>query len=966
MSFGKHLVTGVSFAALAASGVAVAQDSEMRQATVTVTGSAIAGTPEDAALPVDVLTAGDLRLEGSPTISELIRNLGPSSGTDSETNQFGSNGLEGSSNINLRGLGPARTLVLINGKRQTFHPYAVGEQAQLFVNTNLIPAAAIGRIEVLKDGAAAIYGSDAIAGVVNFITRDDLDGLEVGGSFQTFEGSDGDYTLSAAYGFQGDDWNWVTSVGYRERSETLLSEKDWAVRPFADNVYGGWSSFGNPGSFVNGVNAFVDANVNEVSGLSAAVVDPACAELGGIPGTDRCRFQFTAFDNLVEEETHLQIFSEYNRDINGMDLHLEALYAYTDVPSANTSPSFPPQVFTTQSIPANSEPLQAFLAANPDFETALYTASPNAPLDPATDPILFFGRPFGLGGFPGTGFAQETSREYSGLRLAGSLAGEFESGINWDVALSYSQNEGERATPDTFKEGFTAALNGYGVCVDPITGLDPATGTSPLDMSYGGTLMAGEGTCEWYNPFSSALEVSAFGDVNTTTYDATQENSAALVDWLTGSSGTEVTTDLLVFDGVVSGQTNAQAGGGAVGFAAGFQVRREGYEVVPFDVTNLELTPGPGGDGPFGFLSGTNAVDEEQTIIAVFGELQIPLFDNLDLQVAARYEQYEDEIGSTFDPKVAAKWQVNDVLALRGSAQTSFRGPTLNQLGGQATSLQFVTPTGAFKAVDTFGNPDLDPESAFSFNVGALFNMGGFEASIDYYNFDFEDPIIVEAQSEIVDAVEAALATMDTSDDDIISRVDFDGAMDVANIARIRTNIVNGPDIETSGIDVRVANTWDDVMGAELTVGADASYVIEYVVGDFEIQGATITGSDRAGQFNRSNFTRSLPQTKANVFANVTLGDHNLRGVVRYIDDYADERQLPFVDGDTIDSQTTFDAFYNWTAPWDFDLGLSVVNITDEDPPFAAFDLNYDPYTHNPLGRTFKVTFTKRFAGLGG
>ena len=130
--------------ALAGSFGAHAQEdeNERRLATVTVTGAAIAGTPADAALPVDVLTAADLKLEGNPTITELIRNLGVSSGVDGQTNQFASNGLEGTSNINLRGLGPARTLVLINGRRQVYSPVAIGEQAQLFINTNIIHTAA--------------------------------------------------------------------------------------------------------------------------------------------------------------------------------------------------------------------------------------------------------------------------------------------------------------------------------------------------------------------------------------------------------------------------------------------------------------------------------------------------------------------------------------------------------------------------------------------------------------------------------------------------------------------------------------------------------------------------------------------------------------------------------------------------------------------------------------------------------
>jgi outer membrane receptor protein involved in Fe transport len=83
---------------------------------------------------------------------------------------------------------------------------------------------------------------------------------------------------------------------------------------------------------------------------------------------------------------------------------------------------------------------------------------------------------------------------------------------------------------------------------------------------------------------------------------------------------------------------------------------------------------------------------------------------------------------------------------------------------------------------------------------------------------------------------------------------------------------------------------------------------------------------------------------------------------MRHIDSYDDERgDITGNGSDKIDSQTTFDLFYNWQSPWELDLGLSVVNVTDEDPPFAAFELNYDPYTHNPFGRTWKISLTKRF-----
>ena len=944
MTLGRKLVFSASLAALMAGGTALAQDDgdELRQNTVTVTGSFIAGTPEDAALPVDVLTAQDLKLEGNPTITDLIRNLGPSSGADGQTNQFASNGLEGTSNINLRGLGAGRTLVLVNGRRQTFSPYGIGEQAQLFVNTNNIPSAAVGRIEVLKDGAAALYGSDAIAGVVNFITRDDLDGFELSADYQTFDGSDGEYKIAGSYGLQGDDFNWITTVEYQMRSEVPLLDKDWAISSFAENPVGGYSGLSNPGYFVplGVVNGAVGA-------IQGATNDVGCVELGGTLAPT-CRFQFTQYDNLVEEEEQLKLFTEYNREIGGGDLHLEFLYSNIEVPEWKTSPSYPPQELSSQFVPASHPGFQQFVTDNPGVFPASSVGA------------LFIGRIFGWGGNPATGGASEGIREYDTYAASGSYNGTFANDVNYDFGLSYSTSEGYRLTNDAYVGGLTAALSGFGLCADQVTGV-PNAGA-----------VAGQGGCEYYNPFSNAIPASGVTGEANPFYVPGLENSAELADWLTDPTETDVTTSLLTFDAVFSGQSNFQAGGGSVGWAAGAQVRTETYEVVPTALTDLAVTPGLGGTGPFSFLAGTNAADEEQTIYALFGELQVPLYDNLDIQVAARYEDYGGSVGSTFDPKVAGKYTINDNLALRGSAQTSFRGPTLNQLSGTVTTLQFVGPTGAFKAVDQFGNPNLAPESAFSYNAGVLYENDGFSASFDYYSFDFSDPIIVESQSAIVGLATAALGTATTDDDAILSRITFtdlnnDGLNTGDEISRIATNVINGPDIQTSGFDIRVQNIWDLANGSEFTLGADATYVIEYEVDSFDIEGNPTAAFDAAGQFNRSNTFRSLPQLKANITGNYSVGDHNFRGIVRYIDSYDDERGDITGDGNSeIDSNTTVDLYYNWQTPWELDLGVSLVNAFDEDPPFAQFDLNYDPYTHNPFGRTFKVSVTKRFGGFGG
>jgi iron complex outermembrane recepter protein len=688
------------------------------------------------------------------------------------------------------------------------------------------------------------------------------------------------------------------------------------------------------------------------------VLDSGCTAVGGVEAPT-CRFQFTQFDNLVEEEERFQVFSEYNRNLsNGAEIHLEGMYSSTDVPSWKTSPSYPPQALLNQVLLPSHPGLQQYIADNPGA-AGLGAAG-----------ALFIGRSFGWGGFPGTGGAQEGYRKSETYRLSGSYMGDLDNGVHYDAALSYSATEAERSTNDTYIVGLTAALRGFGVCVDPNTGFDPATGTQPWVAGYAGSLAAGSGGCEYYNPFSNAIPANAVTGEANPNYVPGLENTATLADWITDPSLTIANTDLLVFDGVFSGQSNVQAAGGSVGWAAGVQVRRESYKVEPSALTDLTVTPGPGGTGPYSFLAGTTPSDEEQTIYAIFGELQIPLFDNVDIQAAVRYEDYGGEIGSTFDPKVAAKWTINDNFALRGSAQTSFKGPTLNQLGGVGTSLQFISAASAFKAVDTFGNPDLKPESAFSFNLGGIYEMGNFFASLDYYNFDFSDPVIVEEQANIVNAAVAALATPTTDDDAILSRITFNdpSAPTAATISRVRTNVTNGPDIKTSGIDLRLQNSWDMSNGGAFSVGADATYVIEYDVDPYFVEGLAIGGGDYVGQFNRGNFTRSMPQWKANLFANYALGDHNFRAVMRHIDSYKDERAAAARGGvgEKIDSQTTFDLFYNWqSTPLDLDIGLGVVNVTDEDPPFAAFDVNYDPYTHNPFGRTFKISVTKRFGGSG-
>ncbi|MGE3304231.1 MAG: TonB-dependent receptor plug domain-containing protein [Hyphomonadaceae bacterium] len=199
---------------------------------IVVTGSHIRGTPTDAAMPVSVFSKSALESVGSPSLLEFTRNLGASQGINSEANSYGSNRLEGLGNVNLRGLGPGRTLVLINGQRQAPAGFSIVEfGAQQFVDTNSIPDAAVARVEILKDGAAATYGSDAVAGVVNFITDRNFEGFEIGGNYKLLNSDSlredhNDYDIHARFGWQGERNSWVTTVNYVHRDQIHYGEMD--------------------------------------------------------------------------------------------------------------------------------------------------------------------------------------------------------------------------------------------------------------------------------------------------------------------------------------------------------------------------------------------------------------------------------------------------------------------------------------------------------------------------------------------------------------------------------------------------------------------------------------------------------------------------------------------------------------------------------------------------------------------
>ena len=935
----------------------ISANSETILDEIVVTGSYIQGSAEDAALPVDVISRSDLEAIGNPTLIEMVRNMGVSSGNLGETNQFdtrAAQGNEGVVTVNLRGLGSARTLVLINNRRHV-------ATESLGVDISMIPSIALERIEVLKDGAAATYGSDAIGGVVNFITRDRHEGLEVRGSFMDISDSDGDSSISLIYGGKTPETHYALSFEYAQRSELKIRDRDWALRPFLENpAPGGWSSIGNPGSFFPGVSDGAGGRTL----LGGQQPDPGCDLLGGFSFGGFCRFQYTFFGNLIEDQEDIKVFLEFNRDLSErFSFHGELLWHKMDMPEYRTSPSYPPQALlgNDRFVEANHPGLVDLKAQNPGLFVDRFGVPASA------QGASTWSRMLGVVGRNGQ--PETTPRETENRRVSFSLLGTLNNGIEIDASLSWSDRQRDVDGSDMFTERMAFALDGFGgpQC-------DPSIG-SP-----------GAGACEYYNPFSNAIEFSPVTGIQNPQFNPMVANSQALIDWLTASTGTLADNEQLVFEAIINGVSGWELKGGRAEWAAGVQYRKDNFDFFVEEVANRAINPcpfsnpfsitlghtqsldcGSGGAGQLAFLAATDEESTSRNIYGFFTELALPLSDTVDMQIAARFEDYGSSGGSSFDPKIAVAWNVTDRFKLRGSASTTFRGPPSSFLSGTSTALAFVAPALAFKALDTTGNADLEAEKATALNIGAIFRTDAFYASVDFWQFDFEDPFQIENGNQIVGAYTEAQCpdggsgVGSASCDVLRGRITPNGTP-IAGIQRIQRFVVNGSDIKTSGLDYAANYSWSEILGGALSIGLEGTYQLEYKSEDFVSREGIFlaSGGDFVGLSNEGVPFTPLPEIKTSLYIKWENNHHRLTMLGRHVDGYLDTAPDTPESLRKINNHSTLDITYVNKVSKHFTLSVSGFNLTDEDPPQVANDLNYDPYNHSGFGRMLKLGFAYR------
>lgn len=995
--------------------------------SIVVTGSLIRGSSESAPVPIDVISADELAKQGSPSVLDLVKNLPTSNGVIGDANQFDARaqGSEGIASVNLRGLGPQRTLVLFNGKRMAVTGGSL-------VDVNMIPGAAIGRIEVLKDGAAATYGSDAIGGVVNFITKENQDGFLASGDYRYIEGSKGDYGGALSFGHEQDGFRVFVSGGYQRRSELRTTDREFTVRPYPENPQGGYTGGGNPGNFdFNGFAPFTDPVSGRAFGGVNFIRDLGCEPLGGfrsLPGSfnptaggpqpiDRCFTNYGQFDNLVEPEERFQFFMDTEFDltdslvlrVNGLWGHSETrittspTYLPTLPPSSNAQGGIALPTFQAFAIPSYAPALRDYCRVYGAAAGCSVDASGN-PTQPALGfPVLF--RPALLGGNPsffddndrGSAFSPRISDQ---VFLSGELRYELSPSLDLTGSLTYSEYDRTIRGTDTLGDLLQNALAGFGGPNCAFASPQSRAGLTATQIAA----LAGTNGCTFFNPFSTAVAVNPVtGQTNpqfagsrstaglSTTPGAGLINDLATIDtFFRDDLESRTTTELWVADLVLSGQSGINLPGGQIGFAIGGQYRKNDYSIRYSPINNLAFTPCPGTPlnpaatcspqtGALGFL-GTN-LDRSVTgdVYAAFAELQLPVTDALQVQLSGRFEDYGGNVGSTFDYQARAKFELTDWLSFRGGVGTTFRGPPPQTLFGNVTSLQIVGSS--FRAIDIGGNPNLTPESATTYSGGVILDTGGFRASLDYFRYDFDGPIESEPVSGIVTALFGASGNANCGNASFAalqSRFTFTSlGCGIANVTRLRTQIVNGADISTSGIDFTASYRTGFGDDFNLEAGVNGTYVIEYEVDDVTVEGILVQPAfDAVGQLNFQTTAYPLPQWKGFAYLQGETGPHSLRLQYNYIDGYTDQRTTIFTGaanngslagaavtaGKEIGVFDTFDVTYRLNLEsTGSTLSISALNVFDKDPPFARLDFNYDPFTASPLGFTLKAAISQRF-----
>ena len=925
------LSTGIAVA-LGTAAPSVAQDEALEE--IVVTGSHIRRTEYEGRAPIQIVDSQAIEMIGAAQPVDIIKQLSVNSGSEfyNETNARA-----GVSQFNIRNLGLGSTLTLINGRRAGIAPVS-SEAGTDFYDLNQLPLAMIERIEILTNGASATYGSQAVAGVANIITRKGFEGLEVSGGYATSEIDAWNLNMAAGAGFDKGHFNVYAT--YYEQGRRDRTEFDWLDYRLNGDGDQSRSSFlsgtGSPGSVRR---AALGAN-GEATDVSSAIQypDPDCEAAGGVIGdpailaTNTCRYNFADQVSVISAEQRAQVFTEFNWEISDkVNYYVEANFSENQIfrnaggqllatgkatnGGVTILPSHPFNFFVEDPDSANG-----LLYIGPDnWDPAIHcTDATVAGCQFQTATLRSIHRPLGPD-ITGTALSPEIQRTLQYNRILQGL--EIELPGDWFLDASFGYAKSKITTDDPV--GIRSDLYQDMVRI----GEWNPFGTRLADP----TLVSPKGAADTANCFNVDLGACTAGNSE----DARKKWNQRQVDT---ASVSETVVDI-----VGSGEL-FELGNTPISAAIGGQFRQVIYGSYPDSLSSAEE------DGSQG-ISG--AVEGRQDVVAYFVEVVAPIGDIGEIQVAVRNEDYGDGV-STTDPKFSAEFGLTDNIGVRASWGTSFQAPTVRQLG-RATSSAFIDDPASFNTVSgsvvcdntgvtnnigvvVEGAPGLQPQDAENFNLGVVFQTDNFRASVDYFNFDYTNLIAPEAG---VQAIVDAQCPNGNDGSPIVQdpRVFRDAT---GQVRQVSSQFVNVGAVQTDGIDVNADYTME-FGNSTMIFDVAATFLLGY---DVDTDGDGTTDFDGAGSRNFTNSFSTMPELRANAGATWFSGNHAARLGLNYIDSYKNDQGNNRV----IDSWTTLDAMYSYTfngliGEGETTLTVGVNNITDEDPSgLWANDSNGVPY----------------------
>ena len=376
------------------------------------------------ASPVDIISAEEFKNLRVSTVAELSKYLSIASGSHFQTNAL--DGIDqGMATITLRGLGRSSTLVLVNKKRQT-HSGTPSDEGEGYIDINIIPEIALERIEILKDGATSLYGSDAIAGVINFQTYQQFDGMRfLLGSQKTSNYDQRDNTLGVLFGGKFWEGNYVLALSSLNKSPLNAA----SIPKFAEL---GLSGLGNSFKITQADSVATGTYAGSYS-KNQTIPDPNCVKNGGVIAGPRCKFLYGERFNIVNDEDHLKGYFHFVKSIFDIDYSMTLMTASIDVNDNPQSPSYPALSYLSKEI------------------------FPGQGGSPFNVPVIWYGRPLGSA-FPSPNSPKAITQYHFSNTLNFNMAKD----LNFELSLTASEHENKHQRPDTIESRFEDLILGRG------------------------------------------------------------------------------------------------------------------------------------------------------------------------------------------------------------------------------------------------------------------------------------------------------------------------------------------------------------------------------------------------------------------------------------------------------------------------------------------------------------------------